>query len=69
MIRFLLTTREVGEQLRLSETTLRRLRREGVLRPGQHFRAVGGGTLKPPLLWDAAATDAALAQYSRRVLK
>jgi hypothetical protein len=65
---FNLTTREVAAELRLSDSTLRRLRREGVLKPGQHFRAIGGGTVKPSLLWDAAATDAALAQRSRRAL-
>jgi hypothetical protein len=66
---FTATTQEVSEQLRLSDSTLRRLRREGVLKPGQHFRAIGGGTLKPSLLWDVAATDAALAQRSRRALR
>lgn len=65
---FTLTTREVAAELRLSDSTLRRLRREGVLKPGQHFRAIGGGTVKPSLLWDAAATDAALALRSRRAL-
>jgi hypothetical protein len=66
---FSLSTSEVSAQLRLSDTTLRRLRKEGVLKPGQHFRAVGGGTVKPALLWDAVATDAALAQRSRRTLR
>jgi len=66
---FTLTTAEVGEQLRLSDSTLRRLRREGVLKPGQHFRAIGGGIVRPALLWDAAATDQALAQRSRRTLR
>ena len=66
---FTLTTSEVSDQLRLSDSTLRRLRREGVLKPGQHFRAIGGGTLRPNLLWDPQATDAALAQRSRRVLR
>ena len=66
---FTATTQEVSEQLRLSDSTLRRLRRQGVLKPGQHFRAIGGGTLKPALLWDVAATDTALAQRSRRSLR
>ena len=66
---FSFTTSELSEQLRVSDSTLRRLRREGVLKPGQHFRAIGGGTVKPALLWDAAATDAALAQRSRRALR
>ena len=66
---FTLTTREVADRLRTSDSTLRRLRREGVLRPGIHFRGQGLGTLRPVLLWDAAATDAALAQRSRRALR
>ena len=66
---FTLTTSEVSAELRLSDSTLRRLRREGVLKPGQHYRAVGGGTQKPALLWDPTATDAALAQRSRRTLR
>jgi hypothetical protein len=66
---FSFTTSELSEQLRVSDSTLRRLRREGVLKPGQHFRAIGGGTVKPALLWDAAATDAALAYRSRRTLQ
>lgn len=63
------TTREVTELLRLSDATLRRLRKDGVLKPGVHFRAVGFGTQKPALLWDPTATDAALANHSRRVLR
>lgn len=66
---FTLTTAELSQQLRISDSTLRRLRREGVLKPGHHFRAIGGGTVKPALLWDPAATDAALAQRSRRILR
>ena len=66
---FTATTREVAAQLRTSDSTLRRLRREGILRPGVHFRAQGTGTVKPTLLWDARAVDAALAQRSRRALR
>ena len=66
---FTLTTRELSDRLRTSDSTLRRLRREGVLKPGTHFRAQGTGVVKPVLLWDAAATDAALAQRSRRALR
>ena len=65
---FHLTTPEVCAQLRISDSTLRRLRREGVLKAGKHFRAIGSGTVKPALLWDGEATDQALAQRSRRVL-
>jgi excisionase family DNA binding protein len=66
---FTLTTKEVAARLRTSDSTLRRLRREGVLRPGLHFRAIGGGTVRPSLLWDPEATDNALAQRSRRTLR
>jgi hypothetical protein len=66
---FSLTTREVADRLRTSDSTLRRLRREGVLKAGVHFRGQGLGTLRPVLLWDAVAIDAALAQRSRRALR
>lgn len=66
---FTATTQEVAEQLRTSDSTLRRLRREGVLKPGIHFRAIGSGTVKPALLWDVGACDAAMAQRSLRALR
>jgi len=66
---FTLTTKEVAERLRLSDSTLRRLRQEGILKPGLHFRAVGTGKQKPHLLWDEVASDAALAQRSRRTIR
>jgi excisionase family DNA binding protein len=66
---FTLTTSEVADRLRTSDSTLRRLRREGVLKPGTHFRAQGTGVVKPVLLWDASAVDTALAQRSRRTLR
>lgn len=69
MASFTATTSEVVVQLRTSDSTLRRLRKEGVLKPGLHFRAIGSGTVRPSLLWDAAAVDAALAQRSRRALR
>jgi hypothetical protein len=62
------TTREAVEALRTSDSTLRRLRKEGVLKPGLHFRGQGSGTNRPALLWNIAAADQALAQRSRRVL-
>jgi hypothetical protein len=61
---FTLSTKEICQALRTSDSTLRRLRLEGALQPGIHFRAVGFGTKRPVLLWDAAATDAALAERS-----
>jgi hypothetical protein len=62
------TTPELSQQLRVSDSTLRRLRLEGALKPGVHFRALGSGTKRPPLLWNVEAVDQALAQRSRRVL-
>ena len=73
--RFVLVHRDLLSQGRFfmvrsndSILSLRRLRDEGVLKAGLHYRALGQGTTRPPLLWDPAATDAALAQRSRRVL-
>jgi hypothetical protein len=63
---FSATTQEASHQLRISDATLRKLRREGVLRPGVHFRAMGMGKSRPPLLWNVEAADQALAQWSRR---
>jgi len=37
------STREACQALRISDRTLLRLRREGVLRAGDHFRAAGAG--------------------------
>lgn len=51
-----------------SIVSLRRLRDEGVFKPRLHYRALGRETTPPLLLWNPAATDAALAQRSRRVL-
>ena len=47
---------------------VRRLRKEGVLKPGVHYRAMGAGSIRPPLVWDGSAIDLTLAQRSRRVL-
>jgi hypothetical protein len=68
MASFRLTTQEAAQHLRTSDSTLRRLRREGVLKPGVHFRAIGSGTIKPTLLWNPDACDVALAQRSRKAL-
>ncbi len=66
---FNLTTVEAVDVLRISATTLRRLRKEGVLKPGVHYRAMGAGSIRPPLVWDGSAIDAALTYRSRRTLK
>ena len=65
---FTLMTTEAAQAIRLSPATLARLRAEGVLKAGVHYRAVGAGLKRPPLLWNAEACETALAQRSRRVL-
>lgn len=65
---FSLTTAEAADLLRVSDTTLRRLRKAGVLRAGVHFRVIGAGTRRPPLLWNASAVEETLARRSRREL-
>jgi Helix-turn-helix domain len=67
-MRFNATTQEAAEILRTSESTLRRLRRAGVLRPGIHFCASGAGAISPPLLWAPEACEQALAKRSRQIL-
>jgi hypothetical protein len=62
---FTLKTRECAQKLRTSEKTLRRLRLDGYLRPGIHYRAIGTGRVRPALLWDPEATEAALAKRSK----
>lgn len=66
---FNLTTSEAVDVFRISSTTLRRLRKDGVLKPGIHFRAMGAGTVRSPLIWSGEAIDAALTNRSRRTLK
>ena len=67
MINFTHTTTEACIALHVSDSTLRRLRRMGVLQAGVHFRAVGAGISKPALLWDVKATDEALANRSQLI--
>ena len=69
MAAFTHTTRETCAELRISDSTLRRFRAEGIFKPGMHFRSRGDGAIKPALLWDVAAVNQALAQRSRRVLR
>ena len=63
------TTSEMLGKLRMSESTLLRLRGEGVLKPGTHYRATGMGTVRSPLAWDPSATEEALANRTRRTRK
>lgn len=67
-MRFQATTQEAALILRISESTLRRLRRAGVLRPGIHFCASGAGSIAPTLLWAPEACQEALAKRSRQIL-
>ena len=67
-MRFHATTQEAAQILRTSESTLRRLRRAGVLRPGVHFCASGAGAISPTLLWAPEACQEALAKRSRQIL-
>ena len=59
--KFNLTTAQICSTLKISESSLYRLRKEGVLRPGVHYRAQGYGSVKPQLRWDPESTEAALA--------
>ncbi|WP_369820041.1 helix-turn-helix domain-containing protein [Synechococcus sp. 1G10] len=65
---FSLTTAEAADLLRVSDVTLRRLRKSGVLKAGVHFRVQGLGTVRPPLLWDKDAVDAELVKRTRRAM-
>ncbi len=65
---FTCTTQECARLLRTSPRALRRWRREGYLRPGEHFRAIGPGMVHPSLLWDVEKVELALARRSQVVL-
>jgi len=67
-MRFTLTTKEAATELRTSESTLRRLRKEGVLKPGVHFIAVGAGAVAPNMLWSASEVQETLAKRTRRLM-
>ena len=64
--KFNLTTAQICSTLKISESSLYRLRKEGVLRPGVHYRAQGYGSVKPQLRWDPEAVESALAQRTKR---
>ena len=67
-LRFTVTTKELIELMRTSESTLRRLRRAGVLRPGVHFCASGMGEKAPNLLWSPEAVEETMTKRTRRLL-
>jgi hypothetical protein len=62
------TTSECARLLRTSTKALRQWRCEGYLKPGEHFRALGPGRIRPSLIWDPEATEAALARRTKKVL-
>ena len=64
---FSATTAEVCEHLGLSAKVLKKLRDEGYLQNGKHFRFASGGTVKPRLRWNPVACDEALTYRSRRL--
>lgn len=65
---FPLTTAELLAALRISEKTLQRLRNEGVLKPGVHFRSAGVGVKRPRMFWNPEAVDQTLANRSKRLI-
>lgn len=67
-MRTLLPTPQATKVLGLSDRTLRTLRQEGVLRPGEHFAVKGSGTSRPNLLWDVTAVQEALAKRAQDLM-
>ena len=65
-MKFTQSSAELRAALAVSESSLYRLRKEGVLRPGVHYRAQGYGSVKPQLRWDPEAVESALAQRTKR---
>jgi hypothetical protein len=67
-MRTLLPTSQATKVLGVSDRTLRTLRQEGVLRPGEHFAVKGSGTFRPNLIWDVSAVQEALAQRAQDLM-
>ena len=65
-MKFSSTTAELRAALSVSDSSLYRLRKDGVLRPGVHYCAAGYGSVKPQLRWDPEAVESALAQRTKR---
>ena len=65
-VRFTQSSAELRAALSVSASSLYRLRKDGVLRPGVHYRAQGYGSVKPQLRWDPEAVESALAQRTKR---
>ena len=55
-----LTSTEIARRFRISRNRLIELRHAGILKPGEHYITQGQRTI-----WDPAATEQALRDYSR----
>lgn len=64
---FAWTTAQVCEAIGLSASTLKELRRQGVLVNGRHYRFAGAGKLRPRIRWNLAAVEDAITVRSRRL--
>ena len=58
-----LTSTQIAKRFRISRNSLLTLREKGVLQPGKHFITQGTRAI-----YDAASTEDALREYSRRVV-
>lgn len=65
--RFTHTTKEIAEQFKISETTLRRMRQAGYFRPGKHYIATGVGLKRPNLLWALEPVEELFMVRTRRM--
>ena len=65
-MRFTQSTAELRAALFVSDSSLYRLRKQCVLRPGVHYLAQDYGSGKPQLRWDKDAVESALAQWTKR---
>jgi hypothetical protein len=63
------TTCELSQSLSLTIPILKRLRLKGILIAGIHYRAVGLGLKRPPLLWNLEACKNALDLAGWQVLQ
>jgi hypothetical protein len=66
--RFSLTNAEMAAALRISIQTLRRMRRDGLFKPGTHFVLAGSGTIRQTYRWDPQTTEAALEMKTRKLV-
>lgn len=64
---FAYTTAEVCAAVGMCASTLKALRRQGVLTAGRHYRYAGIGQVRPRLRWNLQAVEEALTMRSRRL--